>query len=127
VSVELADFLLARIAEDEENCLRYLDVLPAGDMAPLFRRVLADCEAKRRIVEMHKAWPVLVSREPVYEETGSADGFNNIAVRMSQEIAWLTEQEYRAKFGDEPAVAPMLRALAVSYADHPEFREEWRP
>ena len=49
----LADFLLARIAEDEVNAQRYVEVLPDGDMAPLFRRVLREVEAKRRIVGLH--------------------------------------------------------------------------
>jgi hypothetical protein len=45
-------------------------------------RVLAECEAKRRIVE------------------------------------W---------YGEEPGrVGPALGMLAAVYADHPEFREEWR-
>lgn len=41
----------------------------------------------------------------------------------------LTEflQEYRAKFGDEPPTTPVLRALAPPYADHPDYRDEWKP
>jgi hypothetical protein len=47
-------------------------------------RVLAECEAKRRIVEMH-----------AYQE--------------------------------EHFTPDELRALALPYADHPDYREEWRP
>jgi hypothetical protein len=45
VTGDLADFLLARIAEDEEFALRYP---PTAAARP---RALAECEAKRRIVE----------------------------------------------------------------------------
>jgi hypothetical protein len=44
-TLTLADFLLARIAEDEEFALRYP---PTAAARP---RALAECEAKRRIVE----------------------------------------------------------------------------
>lgn len=89
-------------------------------------RVLAECEAKRRIVELHKSWPVLVQRQPSFEQVDSTD-VNSMVFRASQQIAWATEQEYRAKFGDEPPTAPMLRALASVYADHPDYNPDWRP
>lgn len=89
-------------------------------------RVLAECEAKRRIVELHKAWPVLVTRQPTFEPPGPAD-VSAMTFRMSQQIAWATEQEYRERFGDEPPTAPMLRALAAIYADHPDYDPEWTP
>jgi hypothetical protein len=37
----------------------------------------------------------------------------------------MTEQEYRNRFGDGPPTAPMLRALAAVYSDHPDYRAEW--
>ena len=88
-------------------------------------RVLAECEAKRRIVELHELWPVLVERQPTFEPI--AGDLQSLTFRASQQIAWLTEQEYRSKFGDEPPTAPMLAALATVYADHPDYDESWRP
>ncbi len=54
-------------------------------------RVLAECEAKRRIVEIHKSW-----------------------------------QAYRAHFDTEPPTSPMIAALVSVYADHADYRAEWR-
>lgn len=55
--MDIQDFLLARIAEDEENAGRFVDLFPEGDMAPLFRRVLAECAAKRAIIEAQRWAP----------------------------------------------------------------------
>jgi hypothetical protein len=88
-------------------------------------RVLAECEAKRRIVELHKSWPVLVETQPEFAAADPADP-SSVVYRMSQQIAWTTEQHYRERFGEEPPTAPTLRALAQPYADHPDFRSEWR-
>jgi hypothetical protein len=86
----LPGFLLARIAEDEARA-RALDaayeadeVRPPGRLVNLFAlvvpaRVLAECEAKRRIVEQ------------------------------------VNGMEY------------VLRLLALPYADHEDYRPEWRP
>lgn len=83
----LTEFLLERIAEDEENARRYVVALPDGDLAPLMLRMLAECEAKRRIVEYFS--------------------------RSSQ------------AFWGEIALVP-LGAIAAVWADHPDYREEWR-
>jgi hypothetical protein len=76
-------------------------------------------------VELHQNWPVLVETQPTFEPIDSGDP-TSFAMRASQQIAWLTEQEYRVRFGTEPPTAPMLRALAAIYADRDGFREEWR-
>jgi hypothetical protein len=124
----LTDFLLARIKEDEaaaraagvgaweagERCvwrespIATLDIVTDGaagdggvetpEIADHIARhdparVLAECEAKRRIVEYgHRA-------------------------------ALETEDRF-AIYG--LAIADVLRALAQPYADHPDWREEWR-
>jgi len=153
--VTITEFLLARIAEDEAVAREVLaqqqhDVTrspgdfpsgydPAKDAelasadGPIgytvvmvgVARVLAECEAKRRIVELHQSWPVLVETPPNLEVV-TPDDLSTIAVRASKRLAWLTEQEYRARFGTEPPTAPMLRALASVYADHPDFDPAWR-
>lgn len=88
-------------------------------------RVLAECEAKRRIVEFHSKWPVLVEGPPRFDQPGT--DLNTLAMRMTREIAWLTQQEYVKRFGTEAPTAPMLRVLAMPYADHPDYDENWRP
>lgn len=89
-------------------------------------RLLAQCKAYRRIVELHEAWPVLVEQPLTVEPVNAAD-LSSLAVRASQHIAWLTQQEYRRKFGDEPPTAPILAELGTLFADRPGYREEWRP
>lgn len=104
----LTDFLLARIAEDEYEAHQALGLvgietewhrvevlrergLTRADAQHVHRwssrRVLAECEAKRRIV------------------------------------AAITEHN---RLGyDYPG--PILEALALPYADHPDYDERWRP
>jgi hypothetical protein len=115
-TLTLADFLLARIEEDEKRT-RAAGAVAGGDLMlaalpdALFEglrlafpaRVLAECEAKRQIItryeyacqqaDGHKAW-----------ET-SDDGWEKIA----------------------GALELCCQSLAAVYADHPDYREEWRP
>lgn len=60
-------------------------------------RVLAECEAKRRIVEEYEAnfWPDPGDREALTDASSAA------------------------------SPAAMIRLLALPYADHPDYREEW--
>jgi hypothetical protein len=108
---ELADFLLARI--DEDSALAHSADQDAQRLSPItdelsadpgdhrivhmFRwspaRVLADCEARRRIVEDYLA-----------QLNSHRSGWDARAPR------------------DHP-----LRALALPYSDHADYREEWRP
>ncbi len=87
-------------------------------------RVLADVKAKRAIVELHKNWPVLVESPPTFNSSPS-DDLNAMTVKMSRQIMWATEQEYRNKFGTEPPTAPILRALAQPYRGADGWQEEW--
>lgn len=130
---DLVEFLLARIAEDEA-CAREAmgatdgewsswnrswdagarDLAAGGErMAALPTtidehvcrhdpaRVLAECEAKRRIVNLHR---------PETFEDAPAEAFCTHDQRTS---------------GLWPC--PTMRLLALPYADHPDYREEWRP
>ena len=106
----LTDFLLTRIAEDEATALAgrnadviwplrgALGVVTTGEdlyLAVTPDRVLAECEAKRRIIA---AWP---------------DPFGQ----------WTAVQADAARAQKDPT----LRALALPYATHPDYRDEWRP
>ena len=95
----ITEFLLARIAEDEQKARqgdhrdRGHDIdwasMAEGDVLIIGTdRVLAECEAKRRIVALHT----------------SCDDVS---------------------YGD-PSTCPEMRILASVYADHPDFRAEWR-
>lgn len=98
-TVDLADFLLARIAEDKAVAQAagrhwhgiHIESATSAQNEHVRRhapaRVLADCEARQRIVEQFSLTRTM---------TGSA------------------------------FVTPLLRLLALPYADHPDHRAEWR-
>jgi hypothetical protein len=126
------EFLLACIVEDEAAIRARWK---GGDMTDdeywntpyQPSRLLAECEAKRRIIALHESWPALVET-PI--ETGrslmSSWGPDTV-LRVSKQIAWLTTCEYVARFGTDPPTAPILALLTLSYADRPGCRPEWLP
>jgi hypothetical protein len=126
----IADVVYEQPEDHDGRIVRHL-LVPEADVngAHIARhdpaRVLAECEAKRRIVEWHENWPVLVRTEPKME-TDPAD-IRGYTMRMTQQIQWQTEREYFRRFGEAPPSGPILRLLAAVYADHPDYREEWRP
>ncbi|SDD41789.1 DUF6221 family protein [Auraticoccus monumenti] len=105
----LTEFLLARIAEDEAVAqgVRPHENLSTRDLTDLgfvnrdgyarctvtSGRVLAECEAKRRIVTAARDY----SPELEHGDNGE----------------WALEMA--------------LQALALPYAEHEDYREEWRP
>jgi hypothetical protein len=116
----LSEFLLARLSVDEgraraalgllgietewhrvewlrERGLTIADAQHMTHHAP--RRVLAEREAKRRIVEEYA--PVAKN------DTGES------------------EPEYA--YGWAEGLGEAVRLLALPYADHPDYRDEWRP
>jgi hypothetical protein len=106
----MSDFLLARIAEDEwvagtasevisgpAQLGRHLWTWGDGRLEVTRARVLAECQAKREIVA---------------------------------ELSPCVDYD-RDKFIVQPSVERLARAtlqhLAAVYADHPDYREEWKP
>lgn len=88
-TMTLTEFLLTRIAEAEVAADCYPD--------PPLPRVLAECHAKRRIVEDFEA--LLADYRVTHDPQTEARRFQ-AAVSMSH--------------------------LAAVYADHPDYNEEWR-
>lgn len=110
-SATLAEFLLAQIAEDEAGAYRRLDewrrdggIIDArlGYGSP--GRILAECEAKRRIVELHSGDA---------EWCGWTQGGDGTHGNMG--------------YGPEPRPrdCDTLRALALPYAHHRDYRKDW--
>lgn len=123
----LTEFLLARIAEDEATASRYHRLLclrTACDAECCWgdgtdeqiaaervctcgypSRLAAECEAKRRIVELHDVAHYCTDgtlQPPIAPPAfAGADG------------RW--------------RLCPTVGALAAAYVDHPDYREEWRP
>ena len=106
--MNITEFLEARIAEDEKNAGTYVEVLPEGDMAPLFRRVLAECAAKRAIIEEHAI--DLDMRDPYCDTCAE----------------W-----WKCEVGEGPPMVkypcPTIRALTAVYKDHKDYDPEWSP
>lgn len=102
----ITEFLLARIAEDEATAQLeiedgYGSYIDSGWPAT---RVLAECEAKRAIVEL---W----SDNDGDDMTRNAYGDHAML-----------------ELGGEKAMHwGVLRILAAMYADHPDYEEAWRP
>ena len=119
-TLTLAAFLLERIAEDEEGARLELAMEPgrtflAQQWHDIMRRVLAECEAKRRIVEIHVV--------------GDPDEWapEQWACRLCQwdEDCDSPKQDHQYGAGRFPCAT--LRTLAAIYADHPDYDESWRP
>ena len=130
----LAEFLLARIAEDEQiareappspwdldtdRCCvghsghpaKYLGGGNAAEMTDAAEhiahwdpaRVLAECDAKRRIVGM------------CAEDAALAMNYRTAVKATTSEWDLLS------------LARDTLKTLALPYADHPDYREEWKP
>lgn len=90
----LAEFLLARIAEDEQIA-RLIERSSLGADGPT--RTMRDVEAKRKIVEEHGANQHRVDPCDAHDPSGRT------------------------------IPCDTLRFLAAVYADHPDYRDEWKP
>lgn len=119
----LTEFLLARIAEDEAVA-RDEFVRDRWDEGPVYfwqyseedaaiatstARVLAECEAKRCIAHLHGPKP------------GASDECKSCAQ------GWEDLTYGDAGFTPEPYPCLTAKNLALPYADHPDYRDEWRP
>lgn len=105
--MSLAEFLLARIAEDEaaatsashhSHLVHDYERDNYGFLWVKTTRVLAECEAKRRIV-----------------------------ARCTDRIDVTELRDAERRYISGAPDMDMLRLLALPYADHPDCREEWRP
>ena len=78
-------------------------------------RVLAECEAKRQLVEQCRPSYVILYRE--------SERLLALALSQDQVKTVASSGPHWPHEGAEP----VLRSLAAVYADHPDYREEWRP
>lgn len=107
----LTEFLLARIAEDERAARqgRALDD-PVADTYGTWdhARVLAECEAKRRIVERAVA------------ATSAADAWTHERLKTDT-------RDPLPEWARRDAYCEVLRDMAAVYADHPDYAKRWSP
>lgn len=94
----LADFLLARIADDEARVSAWYAANGPRDTLIAPGRLLAECGAQRQIVHNVRAWSAAKDAFP-------GDRITSIERELTR----------------------VLRYLGLSYADHPDYREEWKP
>ncbi|CAI9417307.1 DUF6221 family protein [Nocardioides sp. T2.26MG-1] len=106
----IVEFLLARIAEDErDGCpCRFVD----EDRDICDDRWRAECGAKRQIIALHEQGDGVSYRGTEFCSRCTASG------EYPADDAYTDEQNWPC---------PTLRALAAVYADHPDYRQEWRP
>ena len=102
--MSITEFLNARIAEDEAAAREYQQYEDeVYETAGWFNctRVLAECAAKRAIVEL--------ANKATHAE------------KECDDYEWQGTVESGPYIGDS-----ILYALAAVYADHPAYRDEWR-
>jgi len=117
--MQIETFLLDRIAEAEAQL--ELCALPENWKKEL--KIL--CENQREILRWHKDWPILMESQPELEWHRGTLDMERLTYQMSLQIQWLTQDEYRRKFGKEPPTAPLLRRMVREYMEHPDYQEEW--
>jgi len=94
----ITDFILARIDDDEAA------IIEAPELPFTSRQMLAECEAKRRIV---RDWT----------HAGDCGELEYEADRVG---------EAQDQWALESALESVVKILAAVYADHADYREEWR-
>lgn len=119
----LPEFLLVRIAEDEAiegtyrpdgpGLLEEMSYDIGGVVTISDRRLMAECEAKRRIVELHLEHESFVK---AYRSPRWLDAMND-------------EDRVNAKKAEARCAVSerIVRLLALPYADHPDYDEAWKP
>ncbi len=112
--MDIVDFLAARISEDEAAARKLLTDPLVPESAQWYeRRLLQECEAKRRLLGIIESArqaglaALLTSADPDAADQG-ADGD---VPWIPEVIDWTTQS---------------LHALAVPYSDHPDFHAAWR-
>lgn len=110
----LVEFLTARLDEREQEArIRLADTISQYGMSELDPdRLLAEVEAKRRIVNEHYVFQDAVQACRQCSDKRAED---DPLVRADR---WVTLV---------PGPCSTVRLLALPYADHADYRDEWRP
>ena len=112
----LLEFLIARL--DDEERIWGSNYIMRGEI-----------RFKRKIIEAHQAWPVLLETRPsfniVEQRPESKNATTTILMEMQTKYQWMLADEYRKAFGTEPPSAPILKEMAKLYSDHPDYNPDW--
>lgn len=83
-------------------------------------RVLADIDAKRQVLDLHG----IVHRDVYWLDEEGEEGTDEIPV-CGHCVPRHSYLPHHSKVPAGPCAT--VRLLALSYADHPDYRDEWRP
>jgi hypothetical protein len=103
--VDIVDFLSERLDEDEAAARRLLGDRSVSEAGKWYeRRLLLECESKRRLLR------IVESARQTALATMVTNAFGDDPQWIPESIEWTTKS---------------LNALALPYADHPDFEPEW--
>lgn len=111
--MDLTDFLLARLAEEEAGARAAHAADPGGRPA----RVLATCAAQRHVVDAYRE----VTAASVASIAAGLP-FVRADTLAAAESSMASVQLVAASTYDR-----VLRWHAEAWADHPDYRDDWRP
>ncbi|WP_020670510.1 DUF6221 family protein [Amycolatopsis nigrescens] len=109
--MSIVSFLRARIHEDESRAARGVT---GGLLTP--QRVLAECRSKRLILD---------TLERERREAATGDDLEWFLEAESSAISWLLGESAEQK--SKVLMRQILRAMALPYSGHPDYRRDWLP
>jgi hypothetical protein len=123
----ITEFLLARIAEDKDRAsLVLIAEVDQSSGVPEIRhraiqeRVLAECEAKRQIVEQSaQAERLVMANAEAYSAAMRSTPLDQEKIAALKTHGWELA-------GRRDGLRFAIGEIASAYSDHPDFRDEWR-
>lgn len=77
------------------------------------------------VLDWHKNWPTLVEKPMDFETLGYEPNSDRFRMSVTQEYAFVTQEEFRQRFGTWPPTAPLIRAMLEQYKSHPDYNPGW--
>ena len=126
---DLVAFIRARLDEDEATAKR---VKPNQSPNELRAMVMREDSEPFLIVDSARVLREVEAKQRILDEHADDDGFCRICTVEDRQENTLEEIRNDGPFMTivrRPLwhPCPTLRLLALPYADHPDYREEWKP
>lgn len=124
VELTIEEFVLDRLEEAVEIVHRLQGVLPDANLSRL-QAMMVGIQAAVRI---SKDWPILISKPQELEIDGDEFDMSSMVLRVTQQLEWVTREEYIRRFGAENSpVHPVLQDVAFHFRNHKDYNEAWSP